>query len=122
MAERPRRFTRRRVLAGSVLGGATVAGVVTGAVFATRDGRSATSPAATAPPCARPTAGASPATPTANPRPGGLFRKQSPTGFTFDTFDPQVTGQPSVIEVLGRTHSRLLNWTDFANLTLGADL
>jgi peptide/nickel transport system substrate-binding protein len=37
----------------------------------------------------------------------------APASFHFDTFDAQITGEPSVLEVLGRTHSRLVRWDLF---------
>lgn len=65
-------------------------------------------------------------TPTATPAPaiprGGTATVAAPVSFSFDTFDVQRSGQPSVIEVLGRTHSRLFEWTDFDSPTLGGDL
>lgn len=48
-------------------------------------------------------------TPTA-PRPGGSQTITAPGSFNFDTFDAQLTGESSVVEILGRTHSRLVQW------------
>ena len=47
--------------------------------------------------------------PTPVPR-GGTARLTAATRFAFDTFDSTRSGEPSVLEVLGRTHSRLLRW------------
>lgn len=115
-----RTITRRRVLIGGTLAaGAAVAGA--GAVTRRRSGddaRVANNPAV----------GNSPATtpvliPTPVPRPrGGVARIPSPVHFNFDTFDAQRTGEPSVLEVLGRTHSRLLDWGDSADPILVAGL
>lgn len=46
----------------------------------------------------------------------------APDRFAFDTFDAQRTGEVSVAEVLGRTHSRLIEWDDFEAATLRGDL
>lgn len=57
-----------------------------------------------------------PETPTPTPAPvrsGGIARLLSRRSFTFDTFDADLTGDTSTVEVLGRTHSRLLNYADF---------
>ena len=45
-----------------------------------------------------------------SPRVGGSQTIAAAARFNFDTFDAQRTGEPSVVEVLGRTHSRLLQW------------
>lgn len=124
MSSRPaaRRLNRRTFLAG----GAAAAGVVgAGAVvLANRSGSRSGQPAATPPtrtprPASPTPAPASTATPF--PR-GGIIRLAAPARFNFDTFDAQLTGEPSVIEVLGRTHSRLLQWADLRAPTLGPDL
>jgi peptide/nickel transport system substrate-binding protein len=52
---------------------------------------------------------------------GGVARLIAPASFSFDTFDAQRAGETSVLEILGRTHSRLLNW-DVAGGTLVGDL
>lgn len=49
-------------------------------------------------------------TPTA-PMPGGSQTITAPGSFNFDTFDAQLTGESGVVEVLGRTHSRLVQWS-----------
>ncbi|MCZ7576611.1 MAG: hypothetical protein M5U18_06010 [Dehalococcoidia bacterium] len=124
MSSRPaaRRLNRRTFLAG----GAAAAGVVgAGAVvLANRSGSRSGQPAATPPtrtprPASPTPAPASTATPF--PR-GGIIRLAAPARFNFDTFDAQLTGEPSVIGVLGRTHSRLLQWADLRAPTLGPDL
>jgi len=46
----------------------------------------------------------------------------SADSFNFDTFDAQRAGEPTVVEVLGRTLSRLVQWTDFAGAKLAGDL
>ena len=50
------------------------------------------------------------------------MRIAAPTRFSFDTFDAHRTGESSVAEVLGRTHSRLIEWDEFATATLRDDL
>ena len=65
-------------------------------------------------------AGAGP-TSTAAPS-GGTARLVSPASFNFDTFDAQRTGEASVAEVLGRTHSRLVNWSGFPDAVVVGDL
>jgi hypothetical protein len=66
------------------------------------------------------------ATPASSPTPahprGGTAKLVSPDSLNFDTFDAQRTGEPTVVEVLGRTHSRLLQWTNFAGAKLSGDL
>lgn len=58
--------------------------------------------------------GATAATPSPTPVPkGGIARVVSAGRFNFDTFDVQRSGEPSVVEVLGRTHSRLVDWGNF---------
>jgi len=42
--------------------------------------------------------------------------------FNFDTFDALRAGEPSVGEVLGRTHSRVVQWAAFAEPRLEGDL
>lgn len=118
----PRRFSRRALLAGGVAAaGALGAGA---AVVASRSG---SSPAQSRAPSPTPTPAPGSPTPAPSPTPtplpqGGTVRLAAPARFAFDTFDAQRTGEPSVIEVLGRTHSRLLQWVDFESPALGADL
>ncbi len=64
------------------------------------------------------------ATPVATPaatRPptGGGARLAARTSFVFDTFDAALSGEPSVVEVLGRTHRRVLQWASFEAGVLG---
>jgi ABC-type transport system substrate-binding protein len=41
------------------------------------------------------------------------------TSFNFDTFDAALSGEPSIVEVLGRTHRRLIEWHSFEDGELG---
>lgn len=114
-----RRITRRRALGGAVALGAAGAGVA-GLLVRGRDAKNAPpGPSPTASPALSATAA-----PTATPPPryGGTARFAAPSGFAFDTFDAQRSGEPSVVEVLGRTHSRLVQWVDFSRPLLGGDL
>lgn len=117
----PRRLSRRTFIAGGVAAaGALGAGA---AVLAGRSGSSspvapAVTPSITS--AASPSSTPSP-TPTPLPR-GGTIRLAAAQRFNFDTFDARRTGEPSVVEILGRTHSRLVEWTDFRAPTLGAGL
>ena len=117
-----RRFSRRAFIAGGVAAaGALGAGA---AVFAGRSGSSSPAAPTVAPPPPTSSVPPSPSpspTPTPLPR-GGTIRLAAPHRFSFDTFDAQRTGEPSVVEVLGRTHSRLVDWVDFQAPTLGAGL
>ncbi len=114
-----KRLSRRRLIAGAAALGAAGAGAaVIG--LASRGGDS--NKAALLPgesPTLVPTASA---TSTPAPPRGGVARLAAPSGFDFDTFDSQRTGEPSVVEVLGRTHSRLVQWTDFTAPSLGGDI
>ncbi|MCC6383017.1 MAG: hypothetical protein IT304_10965 [Dehalococcoidia bacterium] len=112
------RLSRRRLLGVGVALGATTA--------ACSDGGARPSPATPSPPQdAQPstttTVFATPTVLNAPPR-GGTARVVAARSFTFDTFDAQRAGEPSVLEVLGRTHSRLVRWTDFQAGRVGADL
>lgn len=69
-----------------------------------------------------PSATAPLATPTPVRPHGGRARLASPDTFTFDTFDAQRSGEPSVVEVLGRALSRVVQWTSFARGEIGPDL
>jgi ABC-type transport system substrate-binding protein len=53
---------------------------------------------------------------------GGRQVIVSPSAFSIDTFDAQLTGESSVVEILGRTHSRLVQWTDIEQPLIGPDL
>jgi ABC-type transport system substrate-binding protein len=59
--------------------------------------------------------------PTPLPR-GGTARLVAPYALSFDTFDSARAGEASTVEVLGRTHSRLLQWADFDKGTVEGDL
>lgn len=63
-----------------------------------------------------------PATPTPVPAPAGRVTFAAHAALNFDTFDALRTGEPSVVEVVGRTHSRLVQWANFATSTIGPDL
>lgn len=117
MAER-RTLRRRQV----VIGGAGLVGAGAGgaAWLALRGGRS-NAPAADTTPFATPTSVPQPTAKPTRPR-GGVGRLQSPAGFNFDTFDGQRSGEVTAVEVLGRTHSRMVQWTDFQAPALGPDL
>jgi len=62
------------------------------------------------------------ATPTPSPPRGGGARFAAPASLTFDTFDALATGEPAAFEILGRTHSRLVQWSDFNAATMEGDL
>lgn len=116
MARNRPRLTRRRLL----LGGASAAALsaMAGGVAWQRRGDSngRPLPASTPGPSPAPSA-------TATPLPrGGVARLVATARFNFDTFDSLKTGEPSVVDVLGRTHSRLVQWADFAAARLDGDL
>lgn len=108
-----RRLPRRRFLAGGSAAALAAAG---GATFALRRGSPAPAPAAPSP-TATPPPTATPGGPS-----GGTARIHAPASFNFDTFDALKSGEPTVLEVLGRTHSRLVDWVDPANAILGPAL
>ncbi len=112
------RWTRRRFLGAGIA--AAAAGTVGAAVLARRDSGSGRPSAAEATPSPQPASTPSPV-PDRRVK-GGIARLFSPASFQFDSFDSLRTGEPSVAEVLGRTHSRLITWTDFARGELGSDL
>jgi len=111
-----RRLTRREIIIGGagVLAAGTAAGF---AISRNGDKQTPSSPLPTTPP-ATATAGPSP---TTTPLPaGGVAHLAAAGRLAFDTFDAQYAGDPSVVEVLGRTHSRILEWADpSANLLVG---
>ena len=112
------RVSRRAFIGG---GGALAAGAVATVLAASRDGRSR-APAGP-PPGTSPTAAPTLATtPVSRPRQGGSAAIVSPASLNFDTFDAQLSGSPAVVEILGRTHSRLLNWNGRGDRTLIGDL
>ncbi|MGE3076298.1 MAG: ABC transporter substrate-binding protein [Dehalococcoidia bacterium] len=116
-----RRIARRSLLAGA--GGATVVAVAggTAAVVATR-GKGSNPQTAPTTPSSSPSPSSTP-TPSATPiSRGGIARITSATSFNIDTFDAQLSGSTALNEVLGRTHSRLLNWDMTELLTLKGDL
>ncbi|MCC7362818.1 MAG: hypothetical protein IT303_00465 [Dehalococcoidia bacterium] len=111
------RWTRRRFLAGGSIALVAAGGAAAGVVAATRDGGGAPRASASPTPTPSPptTSTPIPATPTATPEPApsGVLRVPAAVGFNFDTFDAQRAGEPTVAEVLGRTHSRLVQWREF---------
>lgn len=117
------RFTRRRLLA---MGGAAgiAAASSAGVIAWSRGGRadrSAQAGGATVAPV--PTATALSPSPSAAPgRRGGSARVTAPASFNFDTFDAQRAGDPTVAEVLGRTHSRLVTYGAPPDMALSGDL
>lgn len=96
--------------AGGALG--VLAATGGAAAFARRESRTLAEPAAT--PVRTPAV-----TPGA---PSGQATFAAHASLSFDTFDALRTGEPSVVEVLGRTHSRLVQWSSFADSVLGPDL
>ncbi len=116
-----RKIPRRAIVAGGVVLAAGGAGMIR----AMRSGEDTKTPAASPTPRASatppPSAGASP-TGTTPARTRGTARITSPNGFSIDTFDAQLSGSSALNEVLGRTHSRLLNWDLAHGLSLAGDL
>lgn len=101
-----RRIQRRAFLGASAAGVVAAAAGATGLFLQREDNVSQP----TIPPDYLP-----PATPTTvptptSPRPGGSQTITAPGRLNFDTFDAQLTGESSVVEALGRTHSRLVQW------------
>ncbi|MGE0600352.1 MAG: ABC transporter substrate-binding protein [Dehalococcoidia bacterium] len=116
-----RRVSRRAFLAGA--GGATVV-AATGGTAAVLANRGSGSKPQAPPGTVSPTAAPSP-TPTPSPTAilrGGIARITAATSFNIDTFDAQISGSTALNEVVGRTHSRLLNWDMTELLTLKGDL
>ena len=112
---RPPPITRRRALLGGAA--AATAAITAAAGLAIYRPGGSTSRSTADPARGSPTSPTLPSpTHTPIPRPrGGTARIPSPGRFNFDTFDAQRTGEPSVLEVLGRTHSRLIDWGDSAD-------
>jgi len=46
----------------------------------------------------------------------------APATLAFDTFDAQRSGEPALAEILGRTHSRIVEWAEYDPLRIGGDL
>ncbi len=119
---------RRRRLLAAAGGGAALAaagGLAAGIAFTRGNGGPAAPPAAASPSATPATPAAIPASPTATPtqvRSGGELRLLSPRSFSFDTFDAARSGDVSTLEVLGRTHSRLVTWASFETQRIGPDL
>ncbi|MBI2767553.1 MAG: hypothetical protein HYX53_16780 [Chloroflexi bacterium] len=112
-----RRLPRRRFLAGLGVAAAGIAGASAcgGRERVASQRPSGTGTAATASPQAA-------QSPTPSPPRGGVARISPAAALSFDTFDSARTGEVSTVEVLGRTHSRLLQWSDFATATIAGDL
>lgn len=105
---------------------AAAAGSVAVGVALTRDrGQAPAAPTLTPSPTTATATGVPSPTPTATELParaGGELRLASPRSFNFDTFDAARSGAVSTLEVLGRTHSRLVTWTSFETLSVGPDI
>lgn len=99
------RLTRRAFIAGSA-GTALAAGASAAGIYALADHERPARLRGNPPPTSEPTVMPTPTTPT----PGGSQTITAPGRFNFDTFDAQLTGESSVVEILGRTHSRLVQW------------
>ncbi len=108
-------LSRRALLVAAAAGGA---GTVTAAILATDRPRAPQSPLPTSPTTTPPPR---PAAPTPLPR-GGAVALATDASFDVDTFDPQRSGEPSTVELLGRVHARLLQWADPHDARLGPDL
>lgn len=112
-------LSRRALLIGA--GSLAGAGAVVGGVAASRRRRPGALPPG--PSAAPPVPGAPAATPTPTPLPrGGRLAIAAAAGFDLDTFDAARSGEPSVVELLGRVHARLIQWADPAAAVLGPDL
>lgn len=96
----------RRAFLGGAAAGLLAAGAGTAGLLSR--GNRASEPRVPAAP--QPTLTPTPAPTPTNPRTGGSQTIAAAARFNFDTFDAQLTGEPSVVEILGRTHSRLLQW------------
>ncbi len=108
-----RRIPRRAFIGGAAGAGALAVGGSTWAILAARD--ETTSPASNRPTATSPASPVGTPSPTATlppPPPGGRQVIVAPAGLDLDTFDAQLSGKSSVVEVLGRTHSRLMQWVD----------
>lgn len=116
-----RRVSRRAFLAGA--GGAAIIGAAgtTAGVLATRG--SGSKPSAVPVTAIPSTAPAQTVSPSATPNvTGGIARITAAASFNIDTFDSQLSGSTALNEVLGRTHSRLLNWGVTNTLSFKGDL
>lgn len=100
-----RHVSRRAFLGGSAVAAAAAGAGAAGLLL--RGDHSAEAPASQEfAPTPKPTAVPTPTM----PKPGGSQTITAPGSFNFDTFDAQLTGESGVVEVLGRTHSRLVQW------------
>lgn len=100
-----KRLSRRAFLGGSAVA-AAAAGAGAAGILLRRDDGAETPALAEFAPTPVPTAIPTPT----SPKPGGSQTITAPGSFNFDTFDAQLTGESGVVEVLGRTHSRLVQW------------
>jgi peptide/nickel transport system substrate-binding protein len=122
---RSKGLSRRTLLLGGA-GFATAAAA--GSVWAATRGTESTSSLAPGEPASTP-ATARP-TPTPPPQgapngvetPSGKAALYAPWRFAFDTLDAVRTGERSAVEILGRTHSRIVTWDDPARAALHGDL
>ena len=109
-------MSRRSVLAGGV--GAAVFAACGGGSRAAPPTATDTPPATTSPTVTPPAA-----VPTPTPRRrGGTARLVAPGTLAFDTFDALRSGEPTLAEILGRTHSRVVEWVSYDPLRIGGDL
>ncbi len=113
------RLTRRTFIMGGSAAGVVAAAGATAALLRDNGGDA---PPTTGERAATPTPSVPPGSPTASLPRGGTARIHSPAAFSFDTFDALQSGEPTTLEALGRTHSRLVDWLDPAGAILGPAL
>lgn len=115
------RLTRRRFLAASGAAGLAAAGSAAGVLATRGNERGPDLPAVSARPASA-TSTATTVTATPPAAPTGTARLVADRSFQFDTLDALRTGELSTLEILGRTHSRLLQWRFAPEPSLEADL
>jgi ABC-type transport system substrate-binding protein len=115
-----RPVSRRAFIAGGAAAGATIA--AGGAFALSQRGGSKPSASPAVGETETPATQASSATPSPTPRRGGKQVLAATSELSFDTFDAQLTGKSATVEILGRTHSRLLQWGDTPDGKLYPDL